>query len=146
MGEIHNLSQPSVPRALNPVRRSLLVSLAVVAAIITGLLALHSLNLQTHASTEIAAAAAHHGAPQPGIGGGTAPSTACEDACGAQHSFTTMTACILALLVMGSVLLWVRPSFGWRPRIVWKVWQLENAAGLPPRTTPSLHALSISRT
>lgn len=140
------------PRTLT---RTLLLLVVVTAAIIVGLLAMHSLN--THATTTGHASAAtatsvttdassHHDAPTAANPAGAAADTsACAD-CGDDHAMAWM-ACVLALLV--SVILLARLRIGWRTparddvlRAVQARWPASAHTVLPP----SLTVLCISRT
>lgn len=140
------------PRTLT---RTLLLLVTVTAAIIVGLLAMHSLN--THATTTGHAGTApaltvaadtgsHHDAPAAAAAAqAPADHTGCAD-CGDDHAMAWM-ACVLALLV--SVIVLARLRAGWRTPVRESVMRAVRArwpafAHLAP--PPSLTALCISRT
>lgn len=140
------------PRTLT---RTLLLLVAVTAAIIVGLLAMHSLN--THAtatghagsvpaSSVAADADTHHDVPAAAASTGVpADHSWCAD-CGDDHAMTWM-ACVLALLVSVIVLALVRE--GWRTRLGEGVLRAVRArwrASAPFASPPSLTVLCISRT
>lgn len=126
--------------------RTLLLLIAVTAAVIVGLLAMHSLNTHTAADTghqtTVATASAtaedHHS-------GSTATGEPCAD-CGSGHSDMLAMACVLALLATVLLLGRLRPSkvsLSLLPRP-----QPLSAAlpGGPRLRPPSLTVLCISRT
>ncbi|MGN7969834.1 DUF6153 family protein [Microbacterium sp. 22296] len=140
------------PRTLT---RTLLLLVAVTAAIIVGLLAMHSLNTHAtttgHAGTAPATSvttdtAGHHDVPAAvNPAGAAADTSGCAD-CGDDHAMAWM-ACVLALLV--SVILLARVRIGWRTparddelRVVRARWPASAHTVLPP----SLTVLCISRT
>ncbi len=124
-------------------RRSLLLLIAVTAAIIVGLLAMHSLNSHAAHAEPTAVVSVHdmnhtdHGTTQPATGDD------CAD-CGGHTSMLAMT-CVLALLVVSLLLLLPRRGFTWiaAPRRA-------DRSALTWVTTlskpPSLLVLCISRT
>ncbi|WP_019178954.1 DUF6153 family protein [Microbacterium yannicii] len=134
-------------RAGRSMARTLLLLIALTAAVIAGLLAMHSLNSHAtadtgHHTTVTAAASAtvedHHT-------GGPATDEPCAD-CGSGHADMLAMACVLALLA--TVLLFARPRAGLiqlsalpRPRPYGL--GLRAEPDVPP---PSLTALCISRT
>lgn len=145
-------------RGQRAVTRTLLMMLAVVGAVIAGLLAMHSLN--THATTaghggtvavsaEPAPPSAHHDA-SPGTAAVNTTTAATDHAgctdCGDDHAMTWM-ACVLALLV--SVILFARLRIGWRITLrddVLAVIHPRSPASAHPVSPPSLTVLCISRT
>ncbi len=101
------------PRGLG---RSVLLLIAVTAAIIVGLLAMHSLNSHTETAAPAAAAPMHeHGTANPGVvdHGTTQPATDgdCAD-CGGHASMLAM-ACVLALLIVSLLLFLPRVGISW---------------------------------
>ncbi|NYF18438.1 hypothetical protein HDC37_003302 [Microbacterium sp. AK009] len=128
------------------IARTLLLLIALTAAVIVGLLAMHSLNTHTAAQTGHQATVAtasvtvddHHS-------GATVTDEGCAD-CGSGHADMLAMACVLALLASVLLLARLRPSQVWlsvlpRPRPL--------SAALPGRPRlrpPSLTALCISRT
>lgn len=134
--------------ACRSIARSLLLLIVVTAAIIVGLLAMHSLNTHTatdagHPTTISAAADVaaddHHA-------GNTAADEPCADCGAGGHSDMLTLACVLALLA--TVLLLARPRGGSRwlsvlPRPKPIVTPAKPRSGTRP---PSLTALCISRT
>jgi len=124
-------------------RRSVLLLIGVTAAIIVGLLAMHSLNSHTpHA--EPAAAVSVHEMGTPGHGDAqTWTEDNCVD-CGSHSNMLAMT-CVLALLVVTLLLLLPRHGSTWMA-----VLRPPGPFGLTPVTSlsrpPSLLTLCISRT
>ncbi|WP_439591878.1 DUF6153 family protein [Microbacterium sp.] len=136
-------------RAGHSMARTLLLLIAVIGAVIVGLLAMHSLNTHTTAET------GHHATMAADPSGMStdshaAATTAVEEACidcGSDHSSMFAMACVLALLA--TVLLLARPAGGHQglallprpgPATV-------SSPGIPGRShPPSLTALCISRT
>ena len=135
--------------------RCVLLGGLLVAAVIVGLLAMHTLNLHgtpaAHAPAVVSASvvdagAAHHGAvgdhePNGALGD---PGASCAD-CGAGDHLGMAMACVLALLLVLLVLLPPRLLPGWmrtvpRPLLVWR--------GIDRQVSraPLLHVLCISRT
>jgi len=123
--------------------RTLLLLIAVTAAVIVGLLAMHSLNTHTaadtgHQTTASATADDHHS-------GASVTDEGCAD-CGSGHSDMLAMACVLALLATVLLVALLRPGRVWlsvlpRPQPL--------SAALPGRPSlrpPSLTALCISRT
>jgi len=145
------MTMTSARAALRPktmTARTVLLPLFAVAALLLGLLAMHSLNLDSAHASMPAAGTAHTEAHL------TMPATTgehtggCSNDCAPEHSMLTM-ACVLALLV-GSVLLGaavIRTIRSTPTR-----WLLTHIEGLPslaalaPPKPPSLLVLSISRT
>ncbi|BDZ59304.1 MULTISPECIES: DUF6153 family protein [Micrococcales] len=127
----------------------------LVAAVVIGLLAMHTLNLHgtaaAHAPAVISvstsdAVGAHHGAAGTHESGGTASDLGgtCAD-CGAGTHLGMAMACVLALLLVLLILVPPRLLPGWmhtapRPLLV-----ARSIDRLLPRA-PSLHVLCISRT
>jgi len=145
------MSMSAVGRFVRPQRtllREVLLTLVAVAAIVVGLLAMHSLNLDNtqHGAGSAAqmAAPAHHET-------GTAPlgehgsSSDCAGVCGPGHSMTVM-ACVLVLLVTMIVLGARLAVSRWHELRRWAAALVAWAVALAPPTPPSLHVLSISRT
>lgn len=134
--------------------RGLLLGVLLVAAVIVGLLAMHTLNLHGTAAADapttmsVSAAesdAAHHGpAPAHSSGGPTSAGDLSCAGCGTDDHAGMAMLCVLALLLV--LLLLVPPSVlrGWT-RTVIRDPLTTTVTGLLPRT-PSLHVLCISRT
>jgi hypothetical protein len=137
--------------ALRPqaaVLRRMLLTVAAVAAIIVGILAMHSLSGDSHhtaAPGVVTASASHHAAPiaMPGADPSSAETT-CDGGCEPDHAMG-LAECILALLIVvimlmppGSLQVWARMSLG--------LIRILPRGALAPRRPPSLHRLSISRT
>ncbi|TQL47428.1 hypothetical protein FB562_0488 [Homoserinimonas aerilata] len=148
------MSMIDVGRALRPRRslwRTLVFSLAAIGAILVGLVAMHSLNIEGGhsghaASSPVAASADHHadaGAADAAAVDPLASPAGCDSDC--EHSMTVM-ACILALMVTLIVLGASRATSisAGILRLLSPV--LELKATLAPAVPPSLHVLSISRT
>jgi hypothetical protein len=138
--------------ALRPRRglwRNLLVTLAAVAALLVGLLAMHSLNLEHGMSTSMASTVAPTGHHNAAMVTGNAPVNVANDSgkgpWSPEHSMTTMT-CILALLVSALPIGIIRLVTAWRPVLRRVTGVLKRWAALPSPQPPSLHALCISRT
>lgn len=135
-------------RAGRSVARTLLLLIAVIGAVIVGLLAMHSLN--THGSAadtnhQTAVTAVSGPSAEDHHGGATALDEPCTD-CGTNHSDMLTMACVLALLVTVLFLASTRGAQQWlsilpRPRP--PVLASLPGPGLRP---PSLTALCISRT
>jgi hypothetical protein len=129
--------------------RRILVGLAAVAAIVAGLLAMHSLNIQSHHNEVLVAAhsetvaAEHHQSDLAGPVSGTASIGSCDGVCGMD---VMAGGCILALLVAG--LLFAAAATVTRSATIGHVLvRSVTAAALRfPAPPPSLHVLSISRT
>jgi Family of unknown function (DUF6153) len=126
--------------------RNILITLAVVASIVVGLLAMHSLNLDYGHSDSTVASASHHGTA---MTAGDARVSAADDCgytpCTPEHSMMAM-ACILALLISVLLIGTIRMVTVWRPLRDGVVSLHEPWASLPMPIPPSLHALCISRT
>ncbi len=137
-------------RADRSMARTLLLLIALIGAVIIGLLAMHSLN--THATAE----SGHHATMATDAAGASAVGDAhgattvsaeesCAD-CGTSHSGMLAMACVLALLA--TVLLLARPrgvqrGFALLPRPGPPAVPRAGSPGLHP---PSLTVLCISRT
>ncbi|GAA1979594.1 DUF6153 family protein [Microbacterium pumilum] len=130
-------------RSPGGLHRSVLLLIGVTAAIIVGLLAMHSLNSHTAHAEPMAVLSVHdtnaidHGTAQP------ATEEDCSD-CGGHTSMLAMT-CVLALLVASLLLLLPRRGITWTAAL--------RRAGPSPLTRvttlskpPSLLVLCISRT
>ena len=146
------MSMIALAQRLRPGRRGLgravLVLVAVTAAIIVGLLAMHSLNGHTETAAPVSTAAIHeHDAMDPGVAdhGTSQLGTAGECAdCGGHAGMWAMVACVLALLSVTLLLI--------VPRIEINLAAALRAGPAPiarwtrlPRP-PSLLDLCISRT
>ena len=132
------------PRGLG---HSLLALIAVTAAIIVGLLAMHSLNSHTETAAPATASAMHeHGTAGPGVTdhGTTQPATDgdCAD-CGGHASMLAM-ACVLALLIVSLLLFLPRVGITWGAALRAGPTLIARATHLP--RPPSLLVLCISRT
>ncbi|WP_246533386.1 DUF6153 family protein [Microbacterium flavescens] len=132
------------PRGLG---HSVLLLIAVTAAIIVGLLAMHSLNSHTETAAPATAAAMHeHGTASVGVTdhGTTQPATDgdCAD-CGGHASMLAM-ACVLALLIVSLLLFLPRVGITWGAALRAGPALIARAAVLP--RPPSLLVLCISRT
>lgn len=138
--------------ALRPQRsllRNLLLVFAAVAMIVAGLLAMHSLNLESHhdeiALAEHAVVVGHHHADPADATMITAGvSDACPDDCGTEHS--VMGACILALATAVMALFSAAIVSRWSAVGPALARLVSNANALAVPFPPSLHILSISRT
>lgn len=133
-----------------PMWRTVLLSLLAVAALIVGLIAMHSLNLDSsHYAAEVASPSGAHHAPASSTTDPVSlasPALECGGAgCDPGHAMTFM-ACILALLV-ASIAFGVASNgllgYG-SPRRLLQLLLIHLQSAIPP--PPSLHALSISRT
>jgi len=131
------------PRGLG---HSVLLLIAVTAAIIVGLLAMHSLNSHTETAAPATAAVHEHGTATPGAAdhGTTQPATDgdCAD-CGGHTSMLAM-ACVLALLIVSLLLFLPRVGITWGAALRAGPALIARAAVLP--RPPSLLVLCISRT
>ncbi|MEV8368309.1 DUF6153 family protein [Microbacterium sp. NPDC064584] len=132
------------PRGLG---RSVLLLIAVTAAIIVGLLAMHSLNSHTETAAPAAAAPMHeHGTANPGVvdHGTTQPATDgdCAD-CGGHASMLAM-ACVLALLIVSLLLFLPRVGISWGAAL--RAGPALTARAAVLTRPPSLLVLCISRT
>jgi len=132
------------PRGLG---HSVLLLIAVTAAIIVGLLAMHSLNSHTETAAPAIASAMHeHGTAGPGVTdhGTTQPATDgdCAD-CGGHASMLAM-ACVLALLIVSLLLFLPRVGITWGAALRAGPTLIARATHLP--RPPSLLVLCISRT
>jgi hypothetical protein len=140
------------PRTLT---RSLLLLVAVTAAIIVGLLAMHSLNTHVtatgHAGSASLAAVAvdagsQHDAPASAASAGASADHVGCAKCGDDHAMAWM-ACVLALLV--SVIVFALVRTGWRTPALDSAVRAARArwhASVPVARPPSLAVLCISRT
>jgi hypothetical protein len=132
------------PRGLG---HSVLLLIVVTAAIIVGLLAMHSLNSHTETAAPAAAAAMHeHDTTNPGAAdhGTSQPATDAECAdCGGHASMLAM-ACVLALLIVSLLLFLPRVGITWGAALRAGPALIARAAVLP--RPPSLLVLCISRT
>lgn len=126
--------------------RSLLLALAAVIAVLLGLLAMHSLNIEpTHGATtmEMSAPASQHAEVMPSDLDPTGLAV-CDNACGQTHVMAAL-ACILGMLIV--TLFWGAGRSVIRSQArLWLAALPARLAGLPTRSPPSLHVLSISRT
>jgi len=135
--------------------RKLLLGLAAVAAIVAGLLAMHSLNLESHHNEVVIAEQSetvlaqpvvfneHHHTDSAGVANVADDTGICDGACGMD---SMLGACILALLVTSGLLAGaatISRSATIRHALVRSI---VAAASLVPAAPPSLHVLSISRT
>ena len=132
------------PRGLG---HSVLLLIAVTAALIVGLLAMHSLNSYTDTAAPAAAASMHeHGAAGPGVAdnGTTQPGTDgdCAD-CGGHANMLAM-ACVLALLIVSLLLFLPRVGITWGAALRAGPALIARATHKP--RPPSLLVLCISRT
>ena len=131
------------PRGLG---HSVLLLIAITAAIIVGLLAMHSLNSHTETPAPTTAAMHEHGAADPGVAdhGTTQPATDgdCAD-CGGHASMLAM-ACVLALLIVSLLLFLPRVGITWGAALRAGPAMIARAAVLA--RPPSLLVLCISRT
>lgn len=135
-------------RAGRSVTCAVLLLIAVIVAIIVGLLAMHSLNTHTataahitHPTSVAAEAAPAHGHHS----GATATGEGCAH-CNSDHSDMLGMACVLALLATVLLLARLRPS---RVRLSVRPFPQPLSAAHPGRMharPPSLIALCISRT
>lgn len=146
------MSLSALRSALRPHRglwRNLLVTLAAVAAIVAGLLAMHSLNLEHGMSASMVSTVAPAGHHTAAMATGDAPVSITNDQGGnpwaPEHSMTAM-ACILALLVAVLLIGIVRLITAWRPALRQVANVLTRWVSVPAPEPPSLHALCISRT
>ena len=127
------------PRGLG---HSLLLLIGVTAAIIVGLLAMHSLNSHAARAEPTAVVSVHdmnatdHGTTQPATGDD------CGD-CGGHASMLAM-ACVLALLIVSVLLFLPRVGTTWGAALRAGPTLIARAAVLP--RPPSLLVLCISRT
>lgn len=140
----------------NTVWRHLLMTLAAVATIVAGLLAMHSLHLdsghndaQDNAVLTVAvghgdaASADVIGMLEGGAPGSTVGHCPAGD-CSPDHGMTAM-ACLLILLATGLLLATVQASTRWAPVRQLGLLKVVRAVALAPPIPPSLHVLSISR-
>lgn len=132
------------PRGLG---HSLLLLIGVTAAIIVGLLAMHSLNSHTETAAPATATEMHeHGTADHGTADhGTAQLATdgdCAD-CGGHTSMLAM-ACVLALLIVSLLLFLPRVGITWGAALRAGPALIARAAVLP--RPPSLLVLCISRT
>lgn len=144
--------------ALHPQRllwRRLLLGLAAVAAIVAGLLAMHSLNLSSHHNEVVVAEHSetvdgqpgaihdHHEVGSAGTANAADETGTCGGACGMD---SLLGGCILALLVASVLLAGAASSTRTSTTRVALVSAVTAAASLVPPAPPSLTVLSISRT
>ena len=131
------------PRGLG---HSVLLLIAVTAAIIVGLLAMHSLNSHTETAAQATAAMHEHGTITPDVADhGTAqPTTDSECADCGGHAGVLVMACVLALLIVALLLFLPRVGITWGAALRAGPTQIARATH-PPRA-PSLLVLCISRT
>jgi hypothetical protein len=124
--------------------RRVLVGLAAVAAIVAGLLAMHSLNIQSHHNEVLVAAEnEHHRTDLAEPVNSTAATGSCDGACGMDPM---LGGCILALLA-ASLLLAAAATVTRSSAIGHVLVRSVTAAALRfPAPPPSLLVLSISRT
>lgn len=133
-------------RAGRSTARTLLLLIAATAAVIGGLLAMHSLNAHTAAGTghqtTVATASAtaddHHS-------GATVTDEGCAD-CGSGHSDMLTMACVLALLATVLLLARLRPRQAWSSALPRPQPLSLALPGEPSVRPPSLTSLCISRT
>lgn len=133
--------------------RYVLVGGVLVAAVIVGLLAMHTLNLHGTTSAHAPAAisisvtdSAHHSASGMHESGGSASDLgpACTD-CGTNGHLGMAMACVLALLLILIVLVPPRLLPRWMHAVSRSVLRIDAAPRVMSRA-PSLHVLCISRT
>ncbi|MFD1716140.1 DUF6153 family protein [Amnibacterium flavum] len=145
------MSMISTRAALRPkatAARTILLPLLAVVALLLGLLAMHSLNLDTAHAAMPAGGTAHAEAHLTMPAGSDEHVGDCGNDCAPEHSMLTM-ACVLALLV-GSALIAGAAVRSFRNTSA--PWRVAPLAGLPalavliPPKPPSLLVLSISRT
>ena len=122
--------------------RSVLILIALTAALIGGLLAMHALNDPAAHADPPAAVAVHeagaaHGIDAPPAGEG------CPD-CAGQETMLAMS-CVLALLVVSLLFLVPRPT-GMRGVVSSRTGPVSAAGRTAPPRPPSLLVLCISRT
>jgi hypothetical protein len=135
-----------------PAVRTVLLLLSLVAALIIGLLAMHTFtsSMSGHAHSVAVTAPAHagmaHDAQLAGAGDAGPVITQCFGTCGSDADLAM--ACVLALLVTTLLLSAARGAHAWHSsRQVWPAAARTIVfAALPMPTPPDLHALSISRT
>lgn len=156
------MSLSALRRALlpqNAVWRHLLITLAAVATIVVGLLAMHSLHLDSGhnyghdtAVMTVVVAVGHGDAASADVVGmleGGAPGSTVGHCpagdCSPDHGMTAM-ACLLILLATGLLLATVLASTRWAPVRQLGLLKVVRAVALAPPIPPSLHVLSISRT
>jgi hypothetical protein len=138
--------------ALRPQRslvRNLLLAFACVAAVLAGLLAMHSLNLTAHhnevALTAHAVVAGHqHEAPAVGASSVTTFGDPCSGGCDTEHS--VMGACVLALTMAALTLFGAAIVSRWSAVGLALARLASTATSIAVPAPPSLHVLSISRT
>jgi hypothetical protein len=140
------LGRALLPRS-GALRKVMLIVVAV-AAIVVGLLAMHSLNLhEGHDSggAMSVAAAPHHvvGMPAPDS---PSDSPQCASPCGTGDQVMSGTACILALLATTMLLAVALSAIRWERFPRWATSLLSRVAALASPSPPSLLILSISRT
>ncbi|MCK8477836.1 DUF6153 family protein [Microbacterium aurugineum] len=135
--------------------RGVLTGVLLVAAIIIGLLGMHTLNLHGTAAADAPAAAAisvdhaatvHHGVMQASSAGSPTDTTqmSCAE-CGTDDHVGIAMICVLGLLL--ALVLLLAPSLlrGWLPSLLQsRILPSFRAQAL--RRAPSLHVLCISRT
>lgn len=145
------MSMISARAALRPkgtAARTILLPLLAVVALLLGLLAMHSLNLDTAHASMPAGGTAHTEAQL------TTPADSdehvgdCGNDCAPEHSMLTM-ACVLALLVGSALIAGAAIRSFLNTKALWRlvpVAGLPSLASLAPPKPPSLLVLSISRT
>lgn len=142
-------------RGSRGVFRGVLTGVLLVAAVIVGLLGMHTLNLHGTAAADAPAAVSiaaagpesgHHvGAPSHGSGDTSgALDTSCAG-CGSDDHAGMAMMCVLALLLVLLILLPPRALRGWTANLLPRPVAEGGTALLLPRA-PSLHVLCISRT
>ena len=115
-----------------------------------GLLAMHSLNLQSHSSeVAVSTAEAHHNATALDPDHASSPTTSgvadvCRGDCGTDH--TMLGACILALAVGILTLVGAAVLSRWSTVGLALARLIRTTLAVIPRAPPSLTVLSISRT
>jgi hypothetical protein len=123
--------------------RSVLLLIGVIAAILVGLLAMHSLNTPAAHAEPAAAASIHemaitsHGDAQPST------HDHCGD-CGGHHNMLAMV-CVLALLVITLLLLLPGPGITWMAALR-RAGPFPLTGVMTPSKPPSLLVFCISRT
>lgn len=142
-------------RASHGVFRGVLLGVLLVAAVITGLLAMHTLNLHGTAAADApgaismsagSAESGHHAAPASSASHGSSgtPDISCAG-CSSDDHTGMATMCVLALLLLLLLLLPPRLRRGWVATLLPHPALEGGFARVIPRA-PSLHVLCISRT
>ncbi|MGV8885958.1 MAG: DUF6153 family protein [Microbacteriaceae bacterium] len=125
-----------------------LFAVVAVAAIVTGLLAMHSLNLEHSMGTNVGSSsmvAQHHEQAMADGAAHDVASEPCGDPCMPNHSLSAM-ACILALLVSALLVGTARMVTGRHFGVSWISSSARMAVAIRLPEPPSLHDLCISRT